>query len=139
MGAWGYGHFENDAASDFVWEVEESNDPKQRIREALDAAITAEYVESDTACEAIAAAAYIDGQVNGTKFCDADGIGPIEVDTFPETHPNVNLVDLKDRAMQALRKVLTGSSELNELWAENEEDYPAWKQEIENMRRRLEV
>jgi hypothetical protein len=138
MGAWGHGHFENDTAADFVWDVEESSDPKQRIAQALYSAINADYIEADAGSEAIAAGAYIDCQANGTKFVDADGIGPLEVDNFPENHPTISLLDLKSTAVQALQKVLMDNSELNELWAENEEDYSLWRKEVEAMIQRLE-
>lgn len=138
MGAWGHGHFENDTAADFVWKVEESEDPKQTIKAAFEAVFEEDYLDLDPASEAIAAAAFVDRQLNGTKFTDADGVGPLEVDNFPENHPGVDLSDLKIIAVKALRRVLGDNSELNELWADGEEDYPLWKNEVESMIKRLE-
>lgn len=137
MGAWGHGLFENDTAADFVWKVEESSDPKQTIKEAFDAVFEEDYLDSDPASEAIAAAAFIDRQLNGTKFADADGVGPLEVDNFPENHPGIDLSDLKSNAVKALRRVLGEDSELNELWSDAEDDYPLWKKDVESLIDRL--
>ncbi len=41
--------------------------------------------------------------------------------------------NLKSDISEGLRRVLSGESELNELWLENEEDYPAWKGNIESI------
>ena len=59
------------------------------------------------------------------------------MDTFPERHPDVDFSDLKNKAIQALQRLLDDDSELNELWADNEELYPAWKQGIEALIFRL--
>ena len=137
MGAWGHGHFEDDSAWDFMDEIEESDDPKEVINAALDAALEAEYLESDEGNAVIVAATYIDRQQNGTKFSSPDSDEPLNVDTFPGRHPNVDFSKLRAKAIQALQKLLGDDSELNELWVENEELYPAWRQGIESLIQRL--
>jgi len=47
------------------------------------------------------------------------------------------LCDLKVNAVHALQKVIGENSELNELWAENEELYPKWRQTILDLIERL--
>jgi hypothetical protein len=136
MGAWGHGHFENDAALDFMADIEESNNPKDLLNEAFDTA-DADYLETDVGTSAIVAAAYVDRQINGTRFTSSEHDEPLEVDTFPDRHPDQNFSDLKEKAVQALINVLDENSELNELWEENEEDYPAWRESIEQMIQRL--
>lgn len=137
MGAWGYGHFENDAALDFMADIEESDNPKELLNDAFDTAIDADDLETNEGTSAIVAAAYVDRQINGTRFTSPGHDEPLEVDTFPDRHPDQNFSDLKEKAVQALDRVLDESSELNELWEENEEDYPAWRESIEQMIQRL--
>ncbi|WP_162056495.1 DUF4259 domain-containing protein [Pontibacter pamirensis] len=137
MGAWGYGYFEDDAAFDFMAEVEESGNPKNVLKRAFDTAIDSDYLESDEGNAVIVAAAYVDRQLNGTRFSSADQEEPLSVDTFPDRNPQQDLSDLRDKALQALSKVLEDDSELNELWAENEEDYPAWREGVKQLIYRL--
>jgi len=137
MGAWGHGYFEDDSALDFMADVEDSDDPKQVIRRAFETASQAEYLESDEGCAVIVGATYVDGQINGTKFSPAGDHEPFDVDTFTKRNPGVDLSDLRTLAVEALNKVLADNSELNELWAENDEDYPVWKQGVEQLLQRL--
>lgn len=137
MGAWGHGYFEDDSALDFAAEVEESDEPATVLREALQTALEAEYLESDEGNAVIVAATYIDRQLNGTRFTPAGRTEPLDVDTFLERHPAVNLAPLRETAVAALRRVLADDSELNELWMENETDYPAWRQGVEQLLQRL--
>jgi hypothetical protein len=139
MGAWGHGYFEDDAAFDFMSAIEEAGNPKEVIAYALDSAIEAEYIETDEGSAVIVAATYVDRQVNGTKFSEVDRDEPLKVDTFPDRHPDVDLSDLRDKAVQALKKLLDEQSELNELWAENDELYPAWRAGIEQLIQRLDT
>ena len=135
MGAWGHRPFEDDAALDFVWDIEEAENPKDIITEALTNAVEAEYLEYDEANAAIVSAAYIDSAVNGTKYTTPEMSEPYEVDTFSTRFPELDLSDLKIKAVAALEKVIGEDSELKELWEESEE--PAWQQGIEEMIKRL--
>jgi len=137
MGSWGTGYFEDDAALDFMADVEESKDPKRILMKAFDTAIRSDYTESDEGIAVIVSAAYVDRQVNGTTFSAPGSEHPLDVDTFPDRHPNQNLSDLREKAAKALHKILGGSSEINELWAENESDYPAWREGVESLIQRL--
>ncbi len=138
MGAWGYGHFEDDSALDFMADIEESSNPKKVIGNTFEKAIAADYIESDEGTAVVVAAAYVDGQINGTKFSGGDQAEPLSVDTFANRHRDVDLSDLRKNAVQALNKVLGENSELKELWEENEEDFPLWKQGIQLLIKRLE-
>jgi hypothetical protein len=137
MGAWGHGYFEDDSALDFAAKVEESDQPATVLREALQTAVQADYLESNEGNAVIVAAAYLDRQLHGTRFTPAGRPKPLEVDTFAERHPTVDLAPLRETAVAALRRVLADDSELNELWAENETDYPAWRQGVEQLLQRL--
>jgi len=137
MGTWGLGYFDDDSALDFMADVEESANPKAVLKNAFDKALEADYLESDEGSAVIVAATYLDRQLNGTKFSAEDRDEPLEVDTFPDRHPEINLSDLREKAVIALSKVLNENSELHELWRENEEDYPAWKNNVEALILRL--
>lgn len=137
MGAWGHGHFEDDAAFDFMAEVEESDNQIELLKNTFKTAIETDYLESDEANAVIVAATYVDSQVNGTKFSAGDAEDTYDVDTFPDRHPEIDLSPLKADAVQSLKIVLGEGSELNELWAENEELYSTWRQGIEQLIERL--
>lgn len=137
MGAWGYGPFEDDTALDFMVEVEDSDNPQQTLSDALDSALDTDYLEYTEAQGAIVSAAYIDRQVNGTRFSSPDDEDGLDVDTFPERHPNQDFSPLKQKAAKALQQVLSENSELNELWADNEELYPKWRKGLEELIERL--
>jgi hypothetical protein len=127
MGAWGTGYFEDDAALDFMADVEESRDPKRILTRAFDNAIKAQYIESHEGTAVIVAAAYVDRQTNGTTYSKHNIDPPLQIDTFPSRNPDHNFSDLREKAVEALNKILGENSEINELWAENDEDYPTWK------------
>lgn len=135
MGAWGHGPFEDDGALDFVWDIEEAENPKETIIEALDHAVESDYLETDEASAAIVSAAYIDSAINGTKYTKPGMSEAYEADTFSTRFPEVDLSDLKSKAVAALEKVIGEGSELKELWEESDE--PAWQQGIEEMIKRL--
>lgn len=135
MGAWGHGPFEDDAALDFVREIEEAENPKEIIIEALDNAAGVAYLEADEANATIVSAAYIDNSINGTKYTTLEMSEPYEVDNFSTRFPDLDLSDLKSKAVAALKVVIAEGSELKELWEESQE--PAWLNGIEEMIKRL--
>lgn len=118
MGAWGVGPWENDAASDWAFELCEGGD-LQVVRAAFDAVdVDGDDVEVDAACEAIAAAEVI---------ALLRGHGTVAV---PQEHPLAGwLADgppAPDEALVALARsaltTVTGDgSELRELWDESGE------------------
>jgi hypothetical protein len=136
MGAWGYNHFENDTAYDFMSDVEESGDPKEVIRETLEAAASSEYLDSDGGCCVIVSATYLDSQMNGTRFTTPESEEQLPVDTFAQRNPGVNLRDLKEIAAAALSRVMGVDSELKDLWEEADE-YDEWKSEVSSLLNRI--
>ncbi|MEO6734653.1 MAG: DUF4259 domain-containing protein [Ferruginibacter sp.] len=137
MGAWGHGHFENDSALDFVGDIEDSKNPKQLFIDTLDNAVNSDYLDSDDACYTVVTSAYIDSQVSGTRYTSVEDEEPMNIDTFISQNPSLDLADLKDKAVSALKRVVGDDSELKELWEENEEDYPLWRSNIEQLISRL--
>lgn len=137
MGVWGHRYYDNDAALDFMIEVEESDQPKEALRRAIESALAADDLKAEEGRRAIVAATYIDRQVNGTTFTPGDAAHLLDVDDFPLRHPEIDLVDLQQLAVKALYRVQDTGAE-KELWAVPVEDYPAWRAGVEQLIRRLE-
>ena len=135
MGAWGHGYFEDDAALDFMADLEESGTPAEIIQRALKNALDADYLESDDGSAAIVAATYIDRQVNGTRFSSGDA-EPLLVDSFPDRHPEIDLSVDREMAANALLRVVGDNSELKELWEESGE-LDKWQSGIMSLQKSL--
>jgi Domain of unknown function (DUF4259) len=132
MGAWGHGIFDNDAAGDWVGGLEESSDLSV-ISRAIHAVFDEEYIESDTASEALAAIdtlARLKGQY-GIRNEDTE-----EVDSWVENNPIDPPKELIDKSNKALELISSDSSELYELWAATDE-IEEWKSEVESLKSRI--
>ena len=120
MGAWGHNTFDNDDASDWVYELEESSD-LTAITDALNAVTddAEDYIEAPECSNALAAAEVV-AALNGNPSPDLpDTVREwIAGKLAPESSLNA-------KAHRAVDVVLT-DSELKELWEENAEDYPKW-------------
>ena len=134
MGAWGPGIFDDDTAYDFVGILQDSEDPAQDFKTFFETAIEADYLEYDDAHAVTVSAAYMDMILNHTRYESEDEEG---ISEFRNTHKNLAVSHLKPLAVKALQKVVSESSELNELWSENEELYPTWKKNIKDLMTRL--
>lgn len=137
MGAWDSGIFDDDCAYDYFDEI--GSDPKAFFKAAFKTALEAEYLEYDDCHAVTISGAYMDNLINGTTFRnDNDGEeGVNNVNNFASLYATLDVNDLKENAIAALKVVLSEKSELNELWAENEELYPQWKANIEGIIGRL--
>ena len=131
MGYWGVASFENDAAGDWFYTVEEAPDPGGVMAAAIDDVISAaEYLEVDPCCEAIAAAELC--------ACCAGRLAarlPDNVRRWVQSHPHEPHADEIELAVQAVGRVRE-ESELRELWEEGE-DCPHWLAEIDDLLSRL--
>src|SRR5215510_10720131 len=107
MGTWGVGPFDNDAASDLLFEIEQA-DPADRgdvVRRALETAAAAEgYLDYDDAAAAVAAAALV--------ATDGDDEPPTDMAAWPLDLP----ADLAPLATRALDRVAGPRSEWRALW-----------------------
>lgn len=118
MGTWDVGPFDNDAAADWCGDLDEAA-PGQRpgiVRDALTAVLDTdeEYLDSDLAVEAIAAAALVAAQrPGGTKVTSSYA---------PDFLLAGGRLDLGDDvpalAVRALDRVVGDESEWRELWDE---------------------
>ncbi len=137
MGAWNYGVFDDDTAYDFEQELK--TDPRSFFTASFENAINATYLEY-TDCHAVTvSAAYLDHFLNGTTYRtdNEEANDETNINLFRTLQPNLVLSHLKPIAKLALAVVIGNRSELNELWAENEELYPKWKGNIQAMIDRL--
>lgn len=137
MGAWDYGIFDDDTAYDFTDEIK--TDAKAFFKTSFEEALAADYLEYDACHKVTVSAAYMDNLLNGTQYrTDSnDQTDEGNVNTFSSLHKNLDVSNLKTLAIQALMKVLSDDSELNELWRDNEELYPKWRQNLEDLIKRL--
>lgn len=137
MGAWDYGIFDDDTAYEFTEEIKVN--PKEFFKSSFELALKTEYLEYDECHMVTVSAAYVDNHLNGTNYRidGQDRTDESNVNIFKELRKDLKLDDLKEPAVKALEKVISNNSELNELWAENEELYPKWKNNIKKLIDRL--
>lgn len=132
MGAWAEDSFGNDTACDWAYKLEDADDLSIVIT-ALQAIVDEEsYLESDLACEAIAACEVV-ARLKGNW-----GIrNPYSetVDKWVESHPISPTHEVVALSEQALERILGKQSELRELWDETGDD--AWRNAVEDLRRRI--
>jgi len=133
MGAWGVGIFDDDTAMDFLNELTDSKNPLKLMKSALEDARAAKYLEYDGGQSALVTSAITDAILNGTQHA----VGLDGLDTFVAKHKSSDVSSLKSLASAAVRQVLSEGSELRELWAENVDDYPKWRENLESLASRL--
>lgn len=130
MGAWGSGVFENDDASDWVWELEDDTDGSVLV-EALSAVTDADPGEVDApdACNALAAAEIV---------AAARGKRSVELPAEAEAWLAANTAAVDDRlvalAVAATARV-ADDSELKDLWDEAGDS--AWAEGVAALLERL--
>lgn len=136
MGAWDYGIFDDDTAYEFDDAIK--SDAKYFFKTSFEMVLQG-YVDYTDGYAAIVSAAFMDNLLNGTVYrTDTDDDDEANVNNFGKLNSNLKLNDLVPSAIKSLKKVIGKSSELNELWSENEELYPKWKANIEDLIIRLE-
>lgn len=132
MGAWDYGVFDDDTAYDALDDLKESANIVIDMEKYFNEVIKTDYVDYDKGHYALVSAAVIDSVINGTSYrCDDS------YSEWIETLNEFDLTSLKQKAIQAIDSVLSHHSELNELWAENEELYTSWRNDKLGIKKRL--
>ena len=132
MGAWGTGSFENDAASDWFYLVEEAVDPGVVIMSALDDALAeAGDLELDAASTAIAA-----GELSASCAGEVADHLPDHIGRWVSEHPHEPHADEIEQAVQAVERV-RADSELRELWEEDRGPDNAWLRAVDDLLARL--
>lgn len=131
MGTWGAKAFDNDAAMDWLAELESASDD-QVVADAFHAVLDeAEYVEVDVAQRAIAAAEV----VAAFKGATSEHLYASTSQWVMRHIESITFEPLIPLALSALQRVLEGS-EAAELWAE--EGSGEWEREIVGLMERLE-
>jgi len=131
MGAWGIKTFENDDSSDWLYDLEESDDLSV-LESALNEA-EQDYIEAPEGCNILAAAEVILGlQGKGREL-------PENAQEWIEKNKGLNVSTLVTVAIKAVDAVLSDKSELFELWQDAEEDFENWKSDVESIKAALSV
>lgn len=117
MGTWGTGTFENDGASDWVYDLEETKAPVQFLSDTLKAGLNDEYLESGDAENALAAAEVV-AALLGHPAANL----PQSVTSWLASHERLELSsDLREQAVAAVDRAHRPPCELLELWEESGE------------------
>jgi len=131
MGTWGTGSFENDQALDWVADLDVEG--ASLLEECLSVDDNVEYLDAGVGCDAIAAA-----EVVAALMGRPAGNLPEELTAWVAgQRGKVDPDRFRSKALALLQAVLGAKSELNELWAENEEDCPTWRAGVEDLIGRL--
>ena len=131
MSAWGTGTFDNDDAADWLVELQPTDD-QAVLHAALDAAEGEGYLEAPEgarilcACELVAA-------LTGQAAADLPEIAR----EWVEQHRALDVSTLVPMARKGIDRVLAVDSELEELWRETADEYPAWRQNVLTLKVRL--
>ena len=133
MGAWGIGHFDNDEAGDWVWELEEAKSlaPVASAFDEVDASL--DYLDAGIGCIALAAAETV-AAIIGKPAEDL----PESVAEIASNLAGTADAALVTRARSAVERIGTGAdSELRELWEETD-DFESWQSRVANTLERLQ-
>lgn len=131
MGAWDIGSFDNDGASDWLYQLEKSSDTSL-ISSALRAVtdIGNEYLEAPVCCNALAAAEIV-AALRGHPLANL----PDEAKLWVDAHRGLDTSSLVPTALSAIERIRT-NSELKELWDEVDET-PKWLATVDDLASRL--
>ncbi|HEY3944559.1 MAG TPA: DUF4259 domain-containing protein [Solirubrobacteraceae bacterium] len=133
MGVWAAGSFENDAARDWFYFVEEAVDPGAVIASAVDNALgEAEDLALHASFEAIAAA-----ELSASCAGQAPARLPDHVRRWVDAHPHQPHDSEMQQAIQAVSRV-RAESELRDLWDETGDGQEnEWLREVDDLISRL--
>lgn len=130
MGTWGVGSFENDGASDWVYELEASPG-LAFLEETLEAGLATGYLETTEGENAVGAAE--------TVACLLGRPGeyiPESLENWVAANKLPVSPQLRAKAVAAVQRVQSEPSELLELWSEGEEA-EAWRASLADLVVRL--
>jgi len=134
MGAWDATIFGNDTACDWAYDLEVTDDlsfVEETIEVVLDNGD--DYLDSCEAEEALAAAEVI-ARLQGNF-----GYRNAHTETVDKWVERINIKpspELAGKTLEAIDRILTEPSELMELWQESEH-FETWKNNVEDLRRRI--
>jgi hypothetical protein len=133
MGAWGERVFDNDAANDWAYGLDDVDD-LELVEAALQELeqVGDQYLDQDVACVALAACDVLARLRGNFGYRDAY---TRKVDEWVAAHPLTVGPELLARARAALDRILGANSELRQLWEEG--DATAWHAALTDLRGRL--
>ncbi|MGB5581066.1 MAG: DUF4259 domain-containing protein [Woeseia sp.] len=131
MGAWGIGHFENDDACDWAYDLEESRSLQPIIDALSGVEASSDYLESPDACIGLAAAEAI-AATRGKPSGDL----PESVAAIVGEIASTVDASLVARATAAVIRI-RADSELKELWEETD-DFAEWQSRVDDLLQRLQ-
>lgn len=139
MGAWGYKTFEDDTSLDLLDEWMESDSPLEDIRKAIEQALGDDEFDYQSGQVAASTAAIIEFALSPSTAPDLEdeAEGNERLSDWLLTLDPVELTDLIRPTLEAMDRLMSDNSELNELWSENEEEYFNWRSFHEGRRDRL--
>ncbi|NUO76238.1 MAG: DUF4259 domain-containing protein [Lysobacter sp.] len=130
-GTWGLGQFDNDHSRDTASDWAQSGNVDS-VRAALSSALSAEYLESPDAVDALVAA-----EVVAAALDQPSDKLPADLAAWIKRLPSDRLRSLAPQARAAVARVRSPeTSELYELWAEAELE--AWLSHVDALSKRLE-
>ncbi|MFC3150610.1 DUF4259 domain-containing protein [Litoribrevibacter euphylliae] len=129
MGAWGFKTFENDDSSDWLYELEESSD--LTVIESAISEANEDYIEAPEGCNILAAAEIILALHGKAKESLPDN-----AEQWVSKNKSLDTSGLRDKAIQAIDKLLSDSSELKELWQETD-DFEFWVKDVTSIKSAL--
>lgn len=134
MGAWDHNNFENDDASEFMFDV--LSDGLKAVSEALSVVLETsvdDYLEAPEGHVALAAIEIV-ATINGNPPEEV----PNDITVWIKNNPDAKIDEsLTIQAQNAFNRILNDNSELNELWEESD-DYDLWLESINDLKDRIE-
>jgi hypothetical protein len=133
MGAWGELAFDNDTANDWAYGLDKVDDLSLVESALLEVEVVgAEYLDQDTACNALAACEVVARLRGNPGYQNAY---TEKVDKWVAAHALTPSGTLLKRAGAVIDRILGDGSELRDLWKEAGAD--RWRGAVADLRQRL--
>ena len=128
LDVWGTGIFDDGAACDVINTViHKDQSIDVLIRKAL-STLNNDTIECTQGYEVIVASAMSSAILNKTSYSEID-----DLDTWLSKQDTASVLHHKADLVNALKRILSDQSDLNEIWSENADDYPVWRSNIEKL------
>lgn len=129
MGAWDVGVWDNDDASDWLADLCDADGTELLESSLKPREVQGYYLEAPEGTIALCAA-----DVVLLAVSPATSSAPRKARAWVESQNSDSVRALSGVAKSCLTRLLAPHSELQQLWEENAELYPAWKARVEEMR-----
>jgi hypothetical protein len=130
MGAWGIGHFDNDDAGDWVWELEEAKSLTPVTSALNEVEASSDYLDAGIASIGLAAAETVAATLGKPAADLPESVAEVVASLQAVADPA-----LTSRARAAVEKI-AADSELRELWEETDE-FGQWQSKVSDLLERL--